>query len=63
MSNVVVTKYACDLCGRKIEAVGTYSLPKGWVKIVVENLFLDRDWTDKHVCEKCVEEITSKETK
>lgn len=53
MSGTTVTKYLCDLCDAKAEEVGS-RVPAGWVKIIIENRYVDRDFTDKHVCPSCV---------
>lgn len=57
MSNTIITKYTCDICGRNAEEKGASTVPSGWAKIVVENKYCDRDFTDKHVCTSCVGEI------
>jgi hypothetical protein len=57
MSGTIVTKYVCDLCAKPAEEKGQVALPLGWVKVVIESRFVERDFTDKHVCKSCVGEI------
>ena len=57
MSVIIVTKYVCDICSNTAEEKGASTLPLGWVKVVIENRYVDRDFTDKHVCKSCVGEI------
>lgn len=56
MSVETTTKYYCDIC-QTIGKSKTGGIPDGWVLIVVENKYVDRDFTDKHVCDKCANEI------
>jgi hypothetical protein len=48
-------EYTCDICSGRSGEVE--SLPKKWAKVVVENKYVDRDFTDKHVCDECCKEI------
>jgi ribosomal protein L40E len=57
VSVTTVAKYVCDLCGAKDDGAGSSFPPQGWVKIVVEDYYVERSFTDKHVCKKCAHEI------
>ena len=59
MSRIDIARYICDLCGSNAEETGQYAIPTGWAKITIENKYLDRDFTDKHVCQDCVIAIKS----
>lgn len=56
MSDSVVHHFKCDLCAAEGQT-SSGSLPAGWVKVVIENRYVDRDFTDKHVCRGCVNVI------
>ena len=63
MTCSTINRYLCDLCSQKAADTETNLLPTGWVKVVIESRYLDRDFTDKHVCLHCVAEIAREAAK
>ena len=49
----------CDLCGTA-KTVADWDMPKGWVVVVLENPYVDRDFYDRHVCDSCAKQIVLK---
>jgi ribosomal protein L37AE/L43A len=44
--------FTCEICG-DTGKTGSGKPPANWVEISVENRYVDRDFTDKHVCDEC----------
>ena len=57
-----LVKYRCDVCAKE-ETVLASTGVRGWTEVCVENLYIDRDWTDKHICPKCSTEIANQVAK
>lgn len=55
MSATQKTEFVCDLCNRKLAIPGS-KLPPGWSHVCIDG-FTDREWIDKHVCDKCTQAI------
>ena len=49
----------CDLCGNSTKH-DTDGVPKGWMNFLIENRYVDRDFTEKHICNKCAKEISER---
>lgn len=48
-------EWKCDLCGH---AEATYHKEiAGWVKLDIEDIYLDRSWHTKVICPGCVQQI------
>lgn len=48
--------FSCDLCDRN-QITEANDLPTGWVNLSIESKFIDRCWTEKHICKECVSQI------
>lgn len=46
----------CDLCGTTKTVAEGYT-PKDWVIVGLENPFVERDFYDRHVCDRCAKII------
>jgi len=62
MSITKTFKFICNLCGNKEENESGV-IPSGWLNMLIENPMLDRDFTEKHICVKCVNEIHTRHRK
>lgn len=59
MAITTEAKWSCDLCSTT-KTAKPGETPKGWVKICLENPYVDRDFYDKTVCDSCVSLIVRK---
>lgn len=62
MAKTAEYKFRCDLCGA-IETSKEDQLPKKWLNFLVENPFVSRDFTEKHICNDCCKEISERYAK
>ena len=56
MSVKTIEKWTCDLCGESASSEDMPLLDK-WIKIDIENKYLDRDWFTKAICPDCLKDI------
>lgn len=56
-------EFTCDLCERRKAIDETRQIPEGWLRLSIEDRHVDRMWTEKHICNICIEEIKSRTAK
>lgn len=56
MAKELTALFTCDLCGDKTKSPSN-QVPQGWINKLIQNPHVDRDFTEKHVCDECCLDI------
>lgn len=52
----------CNLCGNTHKGDSNV-LPRFWLNMLIENPYVDRDFTEKHICNCCALDIHDRHKK